>query len=178
MVNQTTSEESYQSIINADVSLYGVYANTTFITTDFRGIGLPTTSYNIFTNLMDIISQGQVACAKVQGGFCVLPRSCDNYESLWTYSFRIQFSGQTEYLTVPLGSFAATQNYLNYTECFIYVEELDESLANSLQIVLGNMFFQSFSYLQQFEGLSTTVTLAVSPNALDATYLGTFADFT
>jgi hypothetical protein len=127
---------------------------------------------------MDIISEGQVACAKVQGGFCVLPRSCDSYESLWTYSFKIQFAGQTDYLIAPLGSFAATQQYLNHTECFVYVEMLDESLANSLQIVLGNMFFQSFSYLTQYSGLSTTVTIAVSPNALEATYLGTFVNFT
>lgn len=44
------------SIINADIDLYGSLTNTTFITTDFRGLGLPTTSYNIFTNLMDIVS--------------------------------------------------------------------------------------------------------------------------
>lgn len=80
----------------------------------------------------------------------MLPKSCDNYAEFWTYSFRIQFSGQTEYLTVPLGSFAANQQYLDHAECFIYVEMLDESLANSLQIVLGQMFFQSFSYLQQY----------------------------
>ena len=47
--------------------------NSTFITADFRGLGLPTTSYNIFTNLMDIISIGQANCLKTQGGLCVLP---------------------------------------------------------------------------------------------------------
>jgi len=34
------------------------------------------------------------------------------------------------------------------------------------------MFFQSFSYLQQFDRRATNVTLAVSPNALEGTMIG------
>jgi len=97
------------SIMNEDVKLYGIYTNTTFITTDFRGIGLPTTSFNQFANLIDIISIGQAACARTQGGYCVLPKTCDQYPALWNYSFKIQFSDQSDFLTVPLASFAADQ---------------------------------------------------------------------
>lgn len=50
---------------------------------DFRGVGLPTTSYSRFVNLMDIATKGAASCARVQGGQCVLPKSCENYQSLW-----------------------------------------------------------------------------------------------
>lgn len=83
MFNETLATESFMSIINGEESMYGSYANTTFITADFRGIGLPTTSYNQFTNLMDIISAGQALCTNTQGGYCVLPKSCDSYPNLW-----------------------------------------------------------------------------------------------
>lgn len=73
VVNMTTGNGTFRSIINSDEALYGFSTNSTFITADFRGLGLPTTSYNIFTNLMDIISIGQVNCLKTQGGLCVLP---------------------------------------------------------------------------------------------------------
>jgi hypothetical protein len=89
MFNETNSTGSFMSILNSEESMYGSFANTTFITADFRGIGLPTTSYNQFTNLMDIISAGQALCANVQGGYCVLPKACSVYPNLWQYSFNI-----------------------------------------------------------------------------------------
>ena len=170
----TTGNGTFRSIINNDEALYGFSTNSTFITADFRGLGLPTTSYNIFTNLMDIISIGQANCLKTQGGLCVLPQSCENYPALWSYSFRVQFANTTEYLIVPLATFAANQNLMgkNVTECVVYVENLNESLTNSVQIVLGNMFYQSFVYHQQFVGqTSTTITLGVNLNALSGTYI-------
>jgi hypothetical protein len=133
VVNMTTGNGTFRSIINSDEALYGFSTNSTLITADFRGLGLPTTSYNVFTNLMDIISIGQANCLKTQGGLCVLPQTCDNYPALWTYSFRVQFFNTSEYLIVPLATFAANQNFMgnNATECVVYVENLDESLANS-----------------------------------------------
>lgn len=125
------------SILNDEESIYGTLTNSTYIATDFRGIGLPTTSFNQFTNLLDIISVGQSLCAKVQGGYCILPKSCEEYSSLWSYSFKIQFAGQADYMLVPLASFAANQEYTDRNECVIYVEMLDESFANSRQIVIG-----------------------------------------
>jgi hypothetical protein len=127
--------ESYQSLINGDEVLYGIYANTTLITTDFRGIGLPTTSYNRFVNLLSIATQGSVACDKQQGGYCVLPGLCSGYEYLLSYSFYIQLAGDSSYMIVPLVSFAYDQisgnATVNRTDCSIYVEMLDESLSNS-----------------------------------------------
>lgn len=52
------------TIINGDAALYGIYTNTTKITPDFRGIGLPTTSFNKFVNLLAIATQGSSSCDK------------------------------------------------------------------------------------------------------------------
>lgn len=117
-----SSTEYYRSIINNEQE-YGIYRNTTKITTDFRGVGLPTASYAQFANLLEIASEGQVNCAKVQGGYCVLPKTCDNYPKLWTYKFKIEFTTGHNYLEVPLASFAALatdKNSQNF--CAIYVE--------------------------------------------------------
>jgi hypothetical protein len=108
---------------------------------DFRGIGLPTSSYYIFVNLMDIASKGAALCARIQGGVCVMPKSCENYPSLWTYSFRIMFAGDDQYMIVPMATFANTETRANKTACVVYVEMLDESLFDARQIVLGNLFF-------------------------------------
>lgn len=63
-VDLVQSTASYMSIINADDTLYGIYANTTKITPDIRGIGLPTTSFNKFVNLLAIATQGSASCDK------------------------------------------------------------------------------------------------------------------
>lgn len=107
VTNFTNMSGSYQSIINSQEEIYGIYANTTKITLDTSGIGLPTTSFNQFASLLEIVSSGQVNCVKLQGGFCILPNKCSTYPTLWTYSFRIQFTGADNTLIVPLGSFAA-----------------------------------------------------------------------
>jgi len=124
--------------------LYGTYTNITKFTLDFRGIGLPTTSYYEFTNLLQIAVSGQANCARTQGGYCTLPRNCSTYEGLWDYSFKMAFSGQDNILIAPLASFAADQTVKNNDVCIIYVEMLDETLADSRQVIVGNMFFQSF----------------------------------
>lgn len=54
--NPTTLTESYSSILNSEELLYFSYVNQTAITMDLRGIGLPTSSYYVFANLMDIAS--------------------------------------------------------------------------------------------------------------------------
>lgn len=59
----TTSTASYISIINGDVDLYGINANQAKITPTIRGIGLPTTSYNKFVNLLSIATQGSASCS-------------------------------------------------------------------------------------------------------------------
>jgi len=101
-----------------------------------------------------------------------MPSSCDNYSGLWEYSFRVMFEGDDQYMIVPIATFASTRTLLNATTCTVYVEMLDESLADSLQIVLGQMFFQSFNMFNQVTQNSALVTLTVNENALSATYLG------
>lgn len=54
----STPVESYTSVLNSDQSLYGSFANQTYITMDFRGVGLPTASYVSFVNLINIASKG------------------------------------------------------------------------------------------------------------------------
>lgn len=51
---------------------------------------------------------------------------------------------------------------------------LDESLANSLSVVLGQMFFQAVDLTYQADNASKLQTLALSlnENALPGTYLG------
>jgi hypothetical protein len=105
------------SIINGDEALYGSFTNTTAITADFRGIGLPT--------------NGSASCAKTQGGFCVLPGQCSNYDYLTNYSFYISLAGDSNYMILPLFSVVATVTTGAQTTCNIYVESLDESLSNS-----------------------------------------------
>lgn len=54
--------ESFMSINNDDSNIYNEYTNTTLITLDFRGLGLPFASYMKFYNLIDIVSGGAVLC--------------------------------------------------------------------------------------------------------------------
>jgi len=71
-------------------SYMSIYSDSTMVLTmDFRGLGLPTTTYDKFTNLLAIATAGQVSCAKTQGGLCVLPKTCDKYKDLFTYSFQL-----------------------------------------------------------------------------------------
>lgn len=134
---------SYQSISNSDAQVYGIYANTTKVTLSTSGLGLPTTSFNQFANLLEIVTSGQVNCIKLPGFYCTLPQTCSNYPTLWDYSFRIAFSGDqnNNLLVVPLGSFASDEIIRGSAQCKIFVELLDENLVDSRQIVLGAMFF-------------------------------------
>lgn len=105
----------------------------------------------------------------------MLPGQCSNYSYLQNYSFYISLAGDSNYMIVPLVSFAYDQfsgnSTVNRTDCSIYVEMLDESLADSLQIVLGVGFLRSFNFLQY---ASNSTVLTVNPNStfVDLTYLG------
>lgn len=166
--NSTESTQYFESIDNDQESLYGTYTNITKFTLDFRGIGLPTTSYYVFTNLLQIAVSGQANCARTQGGYCTLPKNCSSYASLWEYSFKMAFTGQDNVLVAPLASFAADQTVNSDDICVVYVEMLDETLADSRQVIIGNMFFQSFAAYE----FNNTLTLLKGKNALSSTYLG------
>lgn len=85
------------------------------------------------------------------------------------------FAGDDQYMIVPIASFAATITRQNNTICEVFVELLDESKADSLQIVLGQMFFQSFNMFNKITGNTSNVTLTLNENALPSTYLGSQA---
>jgi hypothetical protein len=102
----------------------------------------------------------------------VLPKTCENYSSLWDLSFRIAFAGDDQYVIVPLASFANTIITDRVSTCEVYVELLDESLFDARQIVLGQMFFQSINMFNKINGTSSLITLTVNENALPGTYLG------
>lgn len=166
--NSTEGTQYFQSVNNDQEALYGTYTNTTKFTLDFRGLGLPTTSFYKFVNMLDIASHGQADCARTQGGYCTLPNQCSNYANLWEYSFKIAFPGALNVLIAPLGSFAADQTVNQTNTCIIYVEMLDETLPDSRQVIVGNMFFQSFAAYQ----VNNTLTFFKNQNALTSTYLG------
>lgn len=123
---------------------------------------MPTTSFYKFVNMLDIAASGQADCARTQGGYCTLPNQCSNYASLWEYSFKIAIPDALNILIAPLASFAADQT-LNQTDiCVIYVEMLDETLPDSRQVIVGNMFFQSFAAYE----VNNTLTFFKNQNAL------------
>jgi len=109
----TANTEYYTDIMNfdTDITKYGFLANTTNLGLNFRGLGLPHTSFNRFSNLLSVATKGESTCLSRQSGYCLLAKSCDYYNkyNLWDYDFKIQFqtSSDTKYLRVPLATFAA-----------------------------------------------------------------------
>ncbi len=72
--------------------------------------------YNIPT-----VAASSFQCSPGIGIVCSLPAACSTYPTLWNYGFALQFSGQANYMTVPLGAFAVD----NGGRCKIYIEYLD-----------------------------------------------------
>lgn len=52
----------YRDLINNDES-YGDLAKTAQLAMDFRGLGLPTESFNSFKNLLAVVTKGESSCA-------------------------------------------------------------------------------------------------------------------
>jgi hypothetical protein len=122
----------YDSILNSDEN-YGVRANQSMFAMNYRGLGLPTASFERFSNLLAVVTHGESSCLKSVGGFCVLANTCDYYQSfgLWNLDFRILFTGgvDAQVLRVPLASFAS--NTAEPGSCVIYVEYLSDSNIDS-----------------------------------------------
>lgn len=113
--NKINESEYYISIINDYAefndtnSKYALWSNLSSLSMDFRGLGLPNDQYLQFSNLMSSITKGQSDCVIRKSGYCILSKSCQEYTAseLWDYEFKIQFSDSTNYLRVPLSTFAA-----------------------------------------------------------------------
>lgn len=123
--------------------------------------------YNIPT-----VAAAAFQCSPGIGIICSLPAACSTYTSLWSYGFALQFSGQTNYLTVPLGAFAVD----NGGKCQLMIEYLDgDQNAQSDQIILGSLFLQQYVNYWQYDtvAMTTTLSIEVSTNgALTGTYIG------
>jgi hypothetical protein len=71
----------------------------------------------------------------------MLANACATYKDsgLWDYEFKIKFESDTNYLRVPLSTFATDSDQLS--RCVIYVEMLDDDEKDSRQIMFGSMLF-------------------------------------
>lgn len=116
--------KSYRSILNSQSNL-GTNVNQTIFALDFRGLGLPSASFEEFDRLLSVITRGQSSCVTATGGYCVLAKSCASYQTmgLWNFDFRIMFAGNGTYFRIPLASFAI-DNADN--TCSIMVEYLED----------------------------------------------------
>jgi hypothetical protein len=94
-----------------DPTVYGGNQNSTNIAMNFRGLGLPKSQFNKFSNLLSIITKGESTCLSRSSGYCALPRTCESYTTsgLWNFDFKIKFETNldSKYLRVPLATFAA-----------------------------------------------------------------------
>jgi len=160
-----------------DPTVYGGNSNSTNIAMNFRGLGLPISQFNKFSNLLSVITKGESTCLSRPSGFCALPRTCDAYQpsGLWDFDFKIMFedvntSGQ--YMRVPLATFAANSD-AEGGNCVIFVEYLDSYFQDDQEIILGSMFFQSIYAQYTLAGInSVQVDMYVNKNALSRTYIG------
>ena len=77
---------------------------------NYPGLGLPSNIYETFIDLLvDRVSKpirNQITCHSTPGGVCKLINSCDYYDTLWKFSFKLQFGSSANYLNVPISAFA------------------------------------------------------------------------
>jgi len=176
--NATNGSEYFEDINNWSTNSleYGLNANSSMLALNFRGLGLPTTSFNKFANYLSVITKGESTCLSRQSGYCALSSPCDYYRTtgLWDYSFKMRFAnqdGSDTYFRVPLATFAANYDQLGGV-CVIFVEYLDFQYQDSKQIILGSMFFQSVYAQYSVYDNAVLLSLYKNVNALSSTYIG------
>ncbi len=124
--NHTNGSQYYESLLNSNYTQFGDYANYAQLTLDFSGLGLPTTIYWQFSNMLSYATNGASSCATFIGGYCSLPSPCTSYPSLWDYSFQVGFNDYYYYepaIIVPLATFAYTDSA---NQCVINVQYLNQ----------------------------------------------------
>jgi len=176
--NGTSGSAYYEDINNfdSDPTTYGYLANSSSLALNFRGLGLPTKAFNKFSNLLSVASKGESTCLSHKSGYCALANKCSYYNKmgLWDYDFRLRFqtSEDSNYIRVPLASFAANYDAAGGV-CVVFVEYLDDAYANSKSILFGGLFFQSVYAQYTMAGVNAVqVDLFKNKNALDMTYIG------
>ena len=147
---EDTLSQSYSSILNTNAE-YGINANASIFTMNFRGLGLPAAQFAHFSNLLSVVTKGESSCVQAVGGYCVLPNTCSYYynSGLFNMDFKVHFTSETDqaYFRIPLANFASNTEIPN--QCVLFVEYLNSDNADSQQVIFGGMFFQSI--YAQFE---------------------------
>jgi hypothetical protein len=93
----------------ADSSEYFWPLNNTFpvqFTTNFKGLGLPSDLYTQVVTLLEDITGGTIDCDSTTDGTCTMPKACSEYTNFEIWTLYFQFAGQTDYMRVPLSTFA------------------------------------------------------------------------
>lgn len=159
ITNGVVQSQYWDSLLNDYTntnSNYTFWSNTSMITTSFHGLGLPRLSYLKFTNQLKVLTQGKAQCVEQNGGICWLNNYCQNYNYLWQYSFRLRFANSTwsNYLNIPLSTFAQNQRFEGNNYCVFYIEGLNTDNAEGRSIILGSMFYQVFYVQYQYYGFN------------------------
>lgn len=108
-------------------------------------MGLPNYLWNQMVNLIDKTDESSFNCTANDNRICYLESSCDQFTDFWSYSFKIQFAGQSNYLNVPLAAFASDNATSGYCDLVI------ENLGEQSEVVLGSMFLQQYIAYWQFD---------------------------
>ena len=71
--NATNGSQYYESLLNDNYTMFGDYTSLSQLTLDFSGLGLPSSIYWQFSNMLSYATNGASSCATFVGGYCVLP---------------------------------------------------------------------------------------------------------
>jgi len=74
--NATTGTTTYTQYYN-EFTLSSSYV--TQMTMSFRGLGLPKQEFSELSNLLSVITSGQISCLSISSGYCMLPKPCASY---------------------------------------------------------------------------------------------------
>lgn len=163
------------------------------IAPNFVGMGLPDYLWYQMTNLLYKVSQtiaDDLICEAAPGGICKLSQQCSTYTNLWSqnWGFKIQFTGETNMITFPLGALAEdVTDSQNNKQCHIYLQYLNSAQhTQSEHVIFGSLFMQQFVNYWKYDLSTTAATPAQykfyksQTNSLTGSYIGaaTYAEGT
>jgi hypothetical protein len=85
-------------------------SNPVSFSVNFMGLGLPSNLYSTMVTLLEYITTDEITCSNTLDGICTLPKACSEYTAFEDYYFRFTFEGATDYMRVPLATFAFTHS--------------------------------------------------------------------
>lgn len=129
---------------------YPNQAQAALIATNFKGMGLPSYLWYQMVNLLykvDSTIASELFCDDNNGGKCRLINSCANYSNLWSsgWSFKVKFTGENNYVVVPIAALAVDYDDGNNQYCDIWVQFLDSSDTQSDNVIFGSLINQLFA---------------------------------